>query len=95
MALTLEQQVARFGMTTEQALAIRDKAVASGCDLTAARAAWQTLAYEMRGNKGQPWQAPQHPEAVRLRMLSGIADGLTIPDAVAAARAFALSEVES
>lgn len=95
MTLTIDQQRARFGMTTQEAHAIRDKAAASLNDLTAARAAWQALAYELRGNKGQPFQCPQHPEAVRIHMLAALADGATIDAAVNAARAFAFTASES
>lgn len=93
MTLSHEQQIERFGMTTAEAEAIRDRAAAmSPKDVKKARAAWQALSYELRGNKGQPHQCPRHPEAVRFRMLQALADGASIEGATDAARTFAWSE---
>lgn len=95
MALTLSEQFARFGMTTEQAHSIRDKAMASGCDLQAARDAWRTLSDELRGDVGNQFAGQRHPEATRLHLLAKLADGAPLPDAVEAARAFAFTALES
>lgn len=91
MTLTHEQQIERFGMTTKQARAIRNKAEKACPDLSAARKAWQDLSYELRGDKGQPFQCPRHPEAIRLKMLECIADGETVARSVEIAREFAFS----
>jgi 4-alpha-glucanotransferase len=95
MALSHNEQIARFGMTTAEALAIRDQALAANIDQTAARQAWQALLYELRGNKGQPFICPQHPEAVRFHMIAQLANGASIADATAAAHAFAFTPLES
>jgi hypothetical protein len=84
MPLSHEQQLARFGMTTAEACALRDrvlyalgpKAVAEAC------AAWSELAADVRS---LPADAP-HPEAIRLALLQALAD------AVKAARSFAQLE---
>lgn len=91
--LTHDQQIERFGMTFADALAVRDAAEKSAVDLTKARAAWQALSYELRGNKGHPFICPQHPEAVRIKMLAALGAGETIDQAVDTARAFAFTEV--
>ncbi len=90
--LTHAQQIERFGMSYTEALAVRDVAEKSVADLSKARAAWQALSYELRGNKGHPFICPQHPEAVRIKMLSALAAGETVDQATATARAFAFTE---
>ena len=92
--LTYAQIAAQFGMTEPQLLRLRKKL---GINLNrhervAANKAWNDLSYELRGNKGQPHHCPRHPEAVRFKMVSEIADGRTIAEAVDAARAFAWTE---
>lgn len=90
--LTQQEAAARFGMTLEEAHSVRDAAAKACQDMAAARAAWQALSYELRGNKGQPFLCPQHPESVRFRMLQAIAAGESIGRAVELARAYAWQE---
>ena len=76
--ITQQEASARFGMSLEEAHKVRDRAAKACPDMAAARAAraaWQALADELRGSKGQPFTCPQHPESVRFRMLQAIADG--------------------
>lgn len=89
--LSHEQQMERFGVTFAEAHTIRDRAEAALTDaqLKAARRAWQDLAYEMRGGKGQPFQCEAHPERVRFAMLSALANGEGLDVALASARAVA------
>lgn len=89
--LSIDQQLERFGVTFAEAHKIRNRAESalSPKQLADARKAWQDLSYELRGNKGQPWQAPGHPERVRFTMLSALADGANLGEAVAKARATA------
>lgn len=89
--LSVNQQMERFGFTFAEAHKIRYRAESALTpkQLADARKAWQDLSYELRGSKGQPWQAPGHPERVRFAMLSALADGAGLDDAVAKARATA------
>ncbi len=91
MSLSHNEQIARFGMTTAQAHAVRDKALACGIDQTAARAAWLALSNELRGDVGNQFAGQRHPEATRLHMLAALANGATIEAATDAARAFAFT----
>lgn len=91
--LTLAQQRARFGgLTLAEAMELRDKALAtlSPETIAAGRKAWQALADEARDHKGQPWQWPRHPEAVRFHLIRLLAEGVAIDDAVAQARTYAM-----
>ena len=90
--ITQQEATARFGMSLEQAHKVRDRAAKACPDMAAARSAWQALAYELRGSKGQPFICPRHPESVRFRMLQAIADGESLPRAVELARAYAWRE---
>lgn len=88
--LTQEQAAARFGMTLAQAHKVRDKAAKACKDQGAARAAWHSLRAELwpvgvPGAKDAP-----HPEMVRFRMLQALADGASLSDAAAQARALAV-----
>lgn len=87
--ITQQEAAARFGMSLAEAHKVRDRAAKACPDMAAARAAWQALADELRGSKGQPFACPQHPESVRFRMLQAIADGESLPRAVELARAYA------
>ena len=91
MALSHSEQIERFGMPIEQAREVLARAAKSE-HVEAARAAWQKLAYELQGNKGHPFLCPRHPEAVRFKLVSEIADGKSVAAAVDAARTFAWSE---
>lgn len=95
MALTHQEQIARFGMTAAEAHAIRDKALAAGINCDAARAAWKALAEELRGDIANQYAGQRHPEATRLHMLAKLADGASVADATEAARAFAWSKPEA
>jgi len=90
--ITQQEAAARFGMSLEEAHKVRDRAAKACLDMAAARAAWQALAYELRGGKGQPFICPRHPESVRFRMLQAIADGESLPRAIELARAYAWRE---
>lgn len=90
--LTLAAQRARFGgLTTAQATKLRDKVVAnlSPDEAEVARAAWQALSYEARDNTGQPWQWPQHPEAVRFHLIRLLGEGVPLPQAIDQTRIYA------
>ena len=94
--LPMREQIERFGMSFAQAHRVRDRAQAalSEKDITAARRAWQDLVYELRGSKGHQFQCSRHPEAVRVKMLSCLAGGASLDDAVNAARRFAYTEAD-
>ncbi len=89
--LTRPQQIERYGMTIAAAHKLRDHLAATltGAEIKAAQEAWQALAYELRGGKGQPMQSAQHPEAIRFHMLRALADGKPLAEALSAAREFA------
>lgn len=89
--LTPDQQLERFGMSLEDAHALRDRVEKnlSARQLEEARKAWQDLSYELRGNKGGPFQCDAHPEAVRFEMLKALDEGNELPRAVQIAREFA------
>lgn len=90
--LTQHEAAARFGMSLQEAHSVRNAAAKACPDMAAARAAWQSLADELRGNKGQPFICPQHPESVRFRLLQAIAAGESLARAVELARAYAWQE---
>jgi hypothetical protein len=90
-SLTHEQQLERFGMTWDAAQGVleRAKAQLSPQVIAAGRKAWPVLAYELRGGKGQPFQCPRHPEAVRFHMVLLLLCGDTVEGATEGARAYA------
>lgn len=88
--LSHAQQLARFGMTHEQAnaLARRVQASVHADDMALARAVWLGMKEELRG---LPADRP-HPEAVRFRMLQNLEKGWRPGEAGEAAMRFARGE---
>lgn len=86
MTLSLKDELNRYGMTKYQALRTRDLAMQalSPAAVATARAAWSDMAALVR-------QSAHHPETIRLRFLSLLAEGVPVADAEAETRAFALS----
>jgi hypothetical protein len=84
MALTIDQQITRFGMTQQDAHRVRDLALQS-IDATAAataRAAWRDMADVVRASA-------HHPETVRFYFLNALASGAPVADATAQTIAYA------
>jgi hypothetical protein len=84
MTLTDTQARDRFGMTTQDAHNVRDRALQSltPAQVAEARAAWTDMAAIVRNSH-------QHPETIRFKLLTMLAAGHTIKGAARAARDFA------
>ena len=86
MAISDAQAHERFGMTLQDAHRVRDTALQglTPAQVATARAAWSDMAAVVRVSK-------HHPELIRFRFLTALADGSSVADAEADARAFARS----
>lgn len=86
MALTPEQQRARFGMTQQDAHRTRDLALQSltPAQIATARKAWDAMADLVRNST-------RHPELIRFCFLNALATGADVADAERQTRAYARS----
>lgn len=82
--MTVKEQRARFGMTRDEAMTIRDRALAllSPDTIAASRTAWLDVVSELRDPATGQMRTNLHPEFLRFSMIQKLTDGATIAEAV-------------